>query len=206
VNVVLILGAGDKESYWIGWELAGDEDYAFHEGELAVTGTFLQGPQDKAETESKDDTRADTRPDTNPGPAIPQGHTIVKTVGHGYNHRSTSIFEDNVTICAPQILHLDRDGAPLWLNGWILTDKYEKNNQTLVDFRHYMPEPTVLTSPGSWSIGEHNMACLTARQTFDFTIAEMEILDQTIQTALEVGSYAPGEAPLPNSVVKRMPT
>jgi hypothetical protein len=35
----------------------------------------------------------------------------------------------NFKICAPQILHLDTAGQPLWLNGWLLPNKFSNDNQ-----------------------------------------------------------------------------
>ena len=29
---------GDKETFWIGWELVGDMDYAFHAGDAGIMG------------------------------------------------------------------------------------------------------------------------------------------------------------------------
>src|SRR2546423_3035583 len=31
------------------------------------------------------------------------------------------------TICAPQLLHLDTNGRPMWFNGWVLANKFSKD-------------------------------------------------------------------------------
>ncbi|RAL07247.1 uncharacterized protein BO97DRAFT_464386 [Aspergillus homomorphus CBS 101889] len=36
---------GDKETFWLGWELVGDTEYAFHEGAAAVMGAPQVNPQ-----------------------------------------------------------------------------------------------------------------------------------------------------------------
>ncbi|KAH8797365.1 putative alpha-1,3-mannosyltransferase [Xylogone sp. PMI_703] len=166
---------GDKESYWIGWELAGDVDYAFHPGELAVPGVIFQYSQEDSMN----------------------NQNILKHSSKTLNGtgRQTWKYDSDITVCSPQLLHLDRDGNPLWFNGWILTDKFEKTNQSLVNFQGYMPEPPKLKDPEAWQIGDHNLACLSNDRTFEFTRRERTILDETIKTAVDVGSYVPGTAP-----------
>ncbi|KAJ5273296.1 hypothetical protein N7478_008421 [Penicillium angulare] len=36
---------GDKETFWLGWELVGDTDYAFHKGDAAVMGKVEMNPK-----------------------------------------------------------------------------------------------------------------------------------------------------------------
>ncbi|KAK2604005.1 hypothetical protein QQS21_003841 [Conoideocrella luteorostrata] len=35
---------GDKETFWLGWELVGDSDYAFHQGEVGAMGVLRTPP------------------------------------------------------------------------------------------------------------------------------------------------------------------
>jgi hypothetical protein len=121
-------------------------------------------------------------------PRAPTGLVATKTVGSGPGQRTTSVFKNNVTICAPQILHLDLDGSPLWMNGWILKDKFDPENQQLLDFSHFMTEPTALTDPESWYLGKHGVACLTGYQTFNFTNAEKRMLDDAAKIAVDAGA------------------
>jgi alpha 1,3-mannosyltransferase len=74
---------GDKETFWLGWELVGDTSYSFHPGDAGVMGVM----------------------------APPQNSTKQK----GY------------TVCAPQLLHTDVKGKPLWFNGWLLQSKFAEN-------------------------------------------------------------------------------
>ncbi|KAJ5099169.1 hypothetical protein N7532_006170 [Penicillium argentinense] len=45
VGVYDMVFAGDKETFWLGWELVGDTDYAFHEGDAAVMGMVEVNPK-----------------------------------------------------------------------------------------------------------------------------------------------------------------
>jgi hypothetical protein len=95
----------------------------------------------------------------------------------------------NVTICAPQVVHFGRDGDPLWFNGWILLNKFDKKHTKAGDFEMYMKEPREITEPEAWKLGEHNMCCLTGYNTFSFTKEEQETLRIIIEIAKDVGAY-----------------
>lgn len=169
------MALGDKESYWLGFEVAGDTDYAFHPGHLGTTGVITSPPH-----EERDNSQS----------ALNLSKEMFLVQDRPlWRHRS------NVTICAPQLLHFDRNGKPLWFNGWILVDKFALVNQTLLDFQGYMLEPTRLREPEAWQIGDHNMACLTNDQSGEYTNTEKRILEETIETAFEIGSYKPGAPP-----------
>ncbi|KAK6425018.1 hypothetical protein LTR95_016313, partial [Oleoguttula sp. CCFEE 5521] len=91
---------GDKETFWLSWELAGDIEYAFHEGGAGVMG-MLNGTEE-IDMEGK-----------------------VKQVSLA--EAAEAYKGKNITVCAPQLLHLDTDGRPLWFNGWISKDKNERS-------------------------------------------------------------------------------
>ncbi len=96
----------------------------------------------------------------------------------------------NYTICAPQLLHLDLEGKPLWFNGWLLDNKFaDKKQKKFGNFQHYLIEPRDIRDPGAWQLEESNMCCLTtdAELKRDFSKAEKEILDMMIGQAKEVG-------------------
>lgn len=190
--LVLICVSGDKESYWIGWELAGDVEYSFQEGQLAILGNSSQYQSNDLDAKTVGDSNGKEEEPAITNLALPSGISSSKP-----NGRIKTSFDRDIKICAPQLLHLDEDGSPLWFNGWILMDKFNKSSQTLVEFENYMPEPTVLRDPEAWYIGDHNLACLTARETFGFTAAEEMHLKDIVRTALDIGSYKPGQAPLP---------
>lgn len=154
---------------------------------MAVIGPLLQDLQDEAGITLSDNAGTSLESQASIS-TNPTETTLMET---RKNRRIIHTYDNDATICAPQILHLDRDGAPLWLNGWILTNKFDTENQTLIDFHQYMPEPTDVKRAGFWSLKESNTACLTACQSFGFTTTEREILDDVIQIALEVGAYTP---------------
>ena len=45
---------GDKETFWIGWELVGDRDYAFHQGDAGIMGVVKQNSSEES-SENTDD-------------------------------------------------------------------------------------------------------------------------------------------------------
>lgn len=54
-------GAGDKETFWLGWELAGDTDYAFHNGSAAIVGASKNPRDENADQDAKE---SDPEPET----------------------------------------------------------------------------------------------------------------------------------------------
>jgi len=95
----------------------------------------------------------------------------------------------NVTICAPQVLHFARDGSPLWFNGWILNNKFDKKHAKAGEFEVFMREPKEITEPEAWKLGEHNMCCLTGVHTTVFNEEEKETLKMIVDIARDVGAY-----------------
>lgn len=58
------------------------------------------------------------------------------------------------TICAPQLLHLDRSGRPLWFNGWLLPNKFDKGkNREPSRFEAFLREPREIRDPGACNCG-----------------------------------------------------
>ena len=169
--------SGDKESYWLGFEVVGDSDYAFYPGQLGTMGVITQMSSSDL------------------GDNQPTLHTSKEK--SLVNQRPIWKHSSNVTICAPQLLHLDRNGNPMWFNGWILMDKFDNMSQTLIDFQEYMLEPSDLRNPEAWQIGDHNLACLTNDHSAEFTKSEKEVLVETIKVALSIGAYKPGTPPAP---------
>ena len=100
----------------------------------------------------------------------------------------------NYTICAPQLLHLDLEGKPLWFNGWLLDNKFaDKKQKKFGKFEHYLIEPRDIRDPGAWQLEESNMCCLTTDAALkrDFSKAEKEVMDMMIGQAREVGVGIP---------------
>jgi hypothetical protein len=56
-------------------------------------------------------------------------------------------------ICSRQLVHVDREGVPIWVNGGIAVSKYEKDSP-LAELKEYLAEP------GEWELHSENVACL----------------------------------------------
>lgn len=100
-----------------------------------------------------------------------------------------SAHPQNYTICAPQLLHLDLSGKPLWFNGWILDNKFaDKSHQQFANFESYVVEPHGWEGDDAWQLQQDNQCCLTthARLKFSFAESEQETLNMVIQRAREV--------------------
>ncbi|RFU24603.1 hypothetical protein B7463_g11735, partial [Scytalidium lignicola] len=154
---------GDKETYWLGWELVGDLNYAFHEGDAGTIGSLQTADQIEARLRQKED---------------------FAHIDHNRTEFSAK------TICAPQLLHLDMENRPLWFNGWILNNKYvDKKERSSSKFDVYIIEPTEKREPDAWQLQEHNEACLSADEAHKFTEEETATLDMIIKLAKEQDAY-----------------
>ncbi|KAJ6134782.1 hypothetical protein N7523_001104 [Penicillium sp. IBT 18751x] len=147
---------GDKETFWIGWELAGDTSYAFHPGATGIMGV-VQDPGN-----------------FNPPNDLPASKRYRKMApGH----------EADLTICGPQLVHLDRNKRPLWFNGWLYKNKYAGTKQEIGQFEVFMEEPNEVLEPGAWQLEENNVCCLSNTATLDFTDEETEWLGELVEMA-----------------------
>lgn len=94
----------------------------------------------------------------------------------------------NMTMCSPQLLHLDMEGRPLWFNGWIQEDKFQNDAKVPVSkFQFFTSErreddPNVF---GHWDLGDHNNCCLRTDRVHRFEDNEQEVLDLIISIARE---------------------
>ncbi|OOQ89033.1 alpha-1,3-mannosyltransferase [Penicillium brasilianum] len=152
---------GDKETFWLGHELVGDTSYAFHDGKVAVMGVAeVQRPSDDPEKNS-----------------------------HELRATELEQHEGAFSICAPQLVHLDGAGRPLWFNGWVLPNKFSNNPDLQpVNFESFIIEPSTIKDPGPWEMKEDNVLCLTSDHFLNLTTAEKETLNTTIQIARRVGA------------------
>ena len=226
---------GDKETFWIGFLLAGDEGYAFHRGDAGIMGEIDEThgeagkehqkknvkrdepePQEEApekeeakpqEASKKDDKPREVPPKKDdPKPATnaddhdheqKDAKDIIAEARSQSPPEAEIILEDhsdepptNFTICAPQLLHLDVNGRPLWFNGWLLHNKFaEKHKKRFAKFDHYLIEPKEVREPGAWQLAESNMCCLTsdADKKFEFTKEETATLQMIMDRASEMG-------------------
>lgn len=169
--------SGDKETYWLGWELVGDLSYVFHDGDAGVMG-IVQTPEQIAERRRK---KGEQDHDNEPKP---YGDSPSSDSSHSSNETIQT------TICAPQLLHLDLDAKPLWFNGWILRDKFaDKKNIAGGTFEVYLKEPRDGKDPDMWQLQENNEACLTAGETEEFSWEENRVLEMIIERARKVGAF-----------------
>nr|BAJ98975.1 predicted protein [Hordeum vulgare subsp. vulgare] len=182
---------GDKETFWIGWELVGDLDYAFHQGDAGIMGTVQThelSEEEKAEKARKKKNK--NKPFDGEVPR--EGEPSEPAAPEPEEEEAEPIDEEPSTysICAPQLLHLDYEGKPLWFNGWLLDNKFaDKKQKKFGKFEHYLIEPRDVRDPGAWQLEESNMCCLTTDAPLkrDFSPEERSILAMMIQQAKDVG-------------------
>ena len=184
VNKLTIDSTGDKETFWIGWELAGDTDYSFHQGDAGIMGVLepADGPDDNIDEHNHE-----------------HEHEHHQDQDHGHNgqdhqeekrrKKHPKPHEDDVTICGPQILHFDTEGRPLWFNGWLYRNKFAGGKKTGGRFDHFIKEPREISDPTAWQLEEHNVCCLSNRQAFQFTEEERDKLEMLIDFGRKAGCY-----------------
>lgn len=169
---------GDKETFWLSWEMAGVSDYAFHAGATGIIGRLNSSvPM----TESIDSDASDDE--------------IAATLSHRLEHVPldpiTGVprsYPQNYTVCSPQLLHYDIDGKPLWLNGWLSADKFAHANELDANaFQVHIKEPNVKDKGVEpWQLKENNNCCLTADSVEKVTMGDKEILEMLIDIAKKV--------------------
>lgn len=163
------LDVGDKETFWLGWELSGDFKYSFHQGDAGTMGVVNQ-PNEHNEDDSSED----------------QSMMLKR---EGEDQEPLVAPPANFTICAPQLLHLDLTGKPLWFNGWVLDNKFaDKSHKQFAAFEDYVVEPHRWEGDDAWQLQQDNQCCLTTYPglKFEFTKAEKEILSMIIERAKDV--------------------
>lgn len=155
---------GDKETFWLSWELAGDDGYSFHDS--------LAGNMGALEEETTDPT--ETGGETNPALPLPTSDSS----------KASKI----PTMCSPQLLHFDRAGKPLWWNGWIATSKFKEDHGKMQNFQVYVKEPTQVLKPENkdrWDIRASNVVCLRSDDVTPFTQEEHDVLNMIMDIARE---------------------
>ncbi|OJD15138.1 hypothetical protein AJ78_04595 [Emergomyces pasteurianus Ep9510] len=168
---------GDKETFWIGWELAGDTQYAFYDGATGIIG--------KVEDRSSK-SKGGAPPPNNDFTTHPELPDAGQKRLEGDDKKPK-----NYTICAPQLLHLDTNGLPLWFNGWLLGNKYADGDQRKpAEFEVYMEEPTRPGAVDAWKLTESNICCLTADRTFLVDASDQATVKMLIDLAKEVGAVS----------------
>lgn len=172
------MNTGDKETFWIGFLLAGDTSFAFHKGAVGSIGVVEPtSPKSTTETDA-------LSPDANEHEHEHE-HSPSETTA------TTSPPPDFYTMCSPQLLHLDTDGTPLWFNGWLLVNKYvDRSRRRFAPMTSYMREPRGRAIDDEfWKLTSDNMCCLTADpgSKADLTEHDLGLLKMMRDRALEVG-------------------
>lgn len=187
---------GDKETFWLSWELAQDAGYTFHDSVAGNMGV-LEVPKEEADEKTAaplatypallatltDEQLVQIRrinPDFSPT-GTDDKPDLPLTTGEPSKEPGLS------TLCSPQLLHFDREGKPLWWNGWIATSKFKEDHGKMQTFEHYVKEPTdVLKKPENkdrWDIRGSNVVCLRSDDVTAFTDEEKEILNMIKEIA-----------------------
>ncbi|KAI1175241.1 glycosyltransferase family 71 protein, partial [Nemania sp. FL0916] len=172
---------GDKETFWIGFLLAGDPMFAFHKGTVGSIGVV----EDSNATAVADAESESTDVDKAPSP------DQAKELDDRSLSETSTEAPSTYTICSPQLLHLDVDGTPLWFNGWLLVNKYiERAHRRFSPMKSYMREPSdTAVDADFWQLATDNMCCLTsdAELKHDLSEHDLEFLKMLRDRALEVG-------------------
>lgn len=166
--------AGDKETFWLGWELVGDTDYVFHQGSAGTLGII------QAHADIRED-----QPELAPW-AIPDNTTEA-----GLELQASGVgFLPSPRMCSPQLLHLGVDNKPLWFNGGLVMNKFlDRHDWKFEPFESYLIEPKDIREPGAWILGDGNICCLTTDNHLkgDLTAEEKELIGEMIKQARKAG-------------------
>ncbi|KAJ2995481.1 hypothetical protein HDV02_000766 [Globomyces sp. JEL0801] len=72
---------------------------------------------------------------------------------------TSSVRENEYVMCGMQILHLDEDKQPLWINGGITKSKYDPESE-VADLHEWGMTKLLLIKPGKWTLLDGNQLCL----------------------------------------------
>ncbi|GAB7349487.1 hypothetical protein MBLNU459_g0198t1 [Dothideomycetes sp. NU459] len=142
---------------------------------------------DNDEAPLKDSTKSGSK-----APSKPTTKATIKTPPNARSKRSVLPPKEvptNYTICAPQLLHMDGQGRPLWFNGWLARNKYKDPAHSEAGvFEVYNREPDRASQSDAWQLGESNMVCLTSDRVMTFTAAERAHLESVVESARARGA------------------
>ncbi|KXS19253.1 glycosyltransferase family 71 protein [Gonapodya prolifera JEL478] len=125
---------GDKETFWLGWEMAGmsamDGMYGWTPWPMIQIGYILRGDQD--------------------------AEWVIKEANWGVPYQGHENDKDIRRICSLQLGHLDATGTrPLWFNGGPLRDKFLGAASPVTTPTHWAVE-----HHSRWDLFTDNIACL----------------------------------------------
>ncbi|PIA90940.1 hypothetical protein CB0940_11410 [Cercospora beticola] len=176
---------GDKETFWLSWEMAGDLGYSFHDSVAGTMGT--PGPLEPAEgekaPEEEVDEDEDERKPVGSGQEPPNDKAPKKK-----KKKPKGQGED--TVCSSQLLHFDDEGMPFWFNGWLARSKeHDASLEIYPRFDGYMTEPPETGKHEkegiTWHVRKSNVVCLH-KQTFTrFTYQDQNNMKMLVRIAKE---------------------
>ncbi|CAN8100717.1 unnamed protein product [Discula destructiva] len=172
---------GDKETFWLGFELVGDTDYVFHQGDAGIIGE-LEPDFEPVKNIAKRDEQ---------GPVVDDFGEIEDSEVTVDNTTEPDLIDiPQPRICSPQLLHLDLDGRPLWFNGGLVRNKFlDRREWKFGTWDTFLIEPRDIREPGAWFLGDANMCCLTSDSHLKEALSanEMRLLDAMVSQAKKVG-------------------
>lgn len=178
---------GDKETFWLGFELVGDLDYVFHQGDAGIIGELETPHPMLSQFAKRDDYQLQFAADSED--AIDDGNA-TETESSIPDAELPASLGPKPRICSPQLLHLDLDGKPLWFNGGLVRNKFlDRREWKFGAWDTYLIEPREIREPGAWFLGDANMCCLTSDHHLkgDLSPAEKGLLDAMVAQAKKVG-------------------
>lgn len=180
---------GDKETFWLSWEMIEDDQYTFHDSVAGNMG-LLEVPKAADESSTPDETNNEPN-----GTLSPPDSKNINSTDHeehknepepepepDSDHKTANL----PTVCSPQLLHFDRNGKPLWWNGWIATSKFKEDHGKLAQFDVYVKEPKEVLKPefrDRWDIRGSNIVCLRSDDVTPLTSEEHDVLDMIMDIA-----------------------
>ena len=115
---------------------------------------------------------------------VPKGQPII----------DSTFARVDYTMCSPQLLHLGRDGRPLWFKGGLLKNRLSEGAE-VADFQVFMKEDREDGKTGTWTPEQDGRICLLSDRLHRFTQQEKDRLDNIIEFAKVAGAL--GEVYIP---------
>lgn len=192
---------GDKETFWLGFELIGDTDYVFHQGDAGIIGMLQSPPPQPTKRKRRIGKRDEGNDDPDENKEILDDFTSsslsslsTPTPTSEANATEEADLEDagisTEKICSPQLLHLDLEGRPLWFNGGLVRNKFlDRREWKFGEWDTYLVEPREIREPGAWFLGEANMCCLTSDRHLrhELSAQDRALMDDMVEQARKVG-------------------
>ncbi|KAJ3342706.1 hypothetical protein HDU93_001278 [Gonapodya sp. JEL0774] len=142
-KVIYRVFLGDKETFWMGWEMAGSNgQYGWNRWPSAQLGYLVRGDQDAVR---------------------------VVTEGNYTRNSNNSVEHNRLRICSYQSAHLHPDGTRLhWFNGGPLRAKFFGESSPIATALEYW----AVERHSRWDINPSNIFCLRMREGLNMTVDE----------------------------------